>query len=72
MCNIRLIGVEVVWMLGLLRVCECNCCCSLQAADEFDTTIPGPWMTKWEIVHVNRHVEALEDEEVHPAVITVG
>ena len=23
--------------------------------DEFDTTIHGPWMKRWEIVHHNRH-----------------
>ncbi|KAK3595964.1 hypothetical protein CHS0354_032478 [Potamilus streckersoni] len=27
---------------------------------EFDTTIQGPWMKKWEIVHVNRHVEKMD------------
>ncbi|OWF47739.1 uncharacterized protein LOC110454003 [Mizuhopecten yessoensis] len=26
--------------------------------DEFDTTVPGPWMKKWEIVHVNHHVDS--------------
>ena len=25
--------------------------------EEFDTTIQGPWMKKWEIVHVNKHVD---------------
>ena len=31
-----------------------------QAEDEdFDTTIQGPWMKKWEIVHVNQHVAKL-------------
>ncbi|KAL5022720.1 hypothetical protein ScPMuIL_001875 [Solemya velum] len=30
--------------------------------DEFDTTVQGPWMTKWRIVHVNRHVEKLRAE----------
>ncbi|KAL3873369.1 hypothetical protein ACJMK2_036498 [Sinanodonta woodiana] len=30
---------------------------------EFDTTIPGPWMKKWKIVHVNRHVQKMEDDE---------
>ncbi|KAH3859334.1 uncharacterized protein LOC127871842 isoform X2 [Dreissena polymorpha] len=28
--------------------------------DAFDTTIQGPWMKKWEIVHVNRHVEKFD------------
>ena len=27
--------------------------------DEFDTTVHGPWMTRWEITHHNRHTEAL-------------
>ncbi|OWF37080.1 hypothetical protein KP79_PYT09770 [Mizuhopecten yessoensis] len=29
--------------------------------DDFDTTIQGPWMKKWEIVHVNRHVESYKE-----------
>lgn len=28
--------------------------------DDFDTTIQGPWMKKWEIVHVNQHVSKLD------------
>ena len=28
-------------------------------ADEFDTTISGPWMTAWPITHHNRHTRAL-------------
>ncbi|XP_060071963.1 uncharacterized protein LOC132551834 [Ylistrum balloti] len=32
--------------------------------DEFDTTIQGPWMKKWEIVHVNRHVESYREDRV--------
>ena len=28
--------------------------------NEFDTTIQGPWMRQWEIVHVNRHTDAFE------------
>ena len=27
--------------------------------DEFDTTIHGPWMTRWEITNHNKHTEAL-------------
>ena len=27
--------------------------------DEFDTTIHGPWMKRWEIVHHNRHTASL-------------
>lgn len=35
-----------------------------QAEDEeFDTTIQGPWMKKWEIVHVNQHVAKLDREK---------
>jgi hypothetical protein len=26
--------------------------------DEFDTTLHGPWMKRWEIVHHNRHTAA--------------
>lgn len=33
----------------------------LQQDDEFSTTIAGPWMKKWEITHVNRHVQAMLD-----------
>ena len=29
--------------------------------DEFDTTIHGPWMKRWEIVHHNRHTQGLKD-----------
>lgn len=28
--------------------------------EDFDITIQGPWMKKWEIVHVNDHVSKLE------------
>ncbi|KAL4238638.1 hypothetical protein ACF0H5_003345 [Mactra antiquata] len=28
--------------------------------EDFDTTIQGPWMKKWEIVHVNDHVSKLD------------
>ena len=27
--------------------------------DEFDTTISGPWMRRWKIVHHNKHTESL-------------
>lgn len=30
---------------------------------DFDTRVPGPWMKKWEITHVNRHVQLFKDEE---------
>lgn len=30
---------------------------------EFDTTLPGPWMKKWEIVHMNKHtIRHAQDE----------
>ena len=33
------------------------------AEDPFDTIIAGPWMKKWDIVHMNKHVERyLRDE----------
>ena len=41
-----------------------NYCLFQHEIDEFDTTISGPWMKKWEIVHINRHVESLEDEKL--------
>ena len=28
-------------------------------ADEFDTTLHGPWMKRWEIVHHNRHTASM-------------
>lgn len=31
--------------------------------DFFDTTIPGPWMKKWELVHHNRHTKALLEHD---------
>ena len=27
----------------------------------FDTTIAGPWMRNWDLIHHNRHTAALED-----------
>ncbi|XP_069117191.1 uncharacterized protein [Argopecten irradians] len=30
---------------------------------EFDTSIQGPWMKKWEIVHINKHVLKMHSEE---------
>lgn len=29
---------------------------------EFDTTIQGPWMKKWDIVHMNQHTSKLTDD----------
>lgn len=31
-----------------------------QDVDEFDTTIHGPWMLRWEITHPNRHTASLK------------
>jgi hypothetical protein len=31
--------------------------------EEFDTTIQGPWMKKWEIVHMNKHVDRFMEQE---------
>lgn len=30
---------------------------------DFDTRVPGPWMRKWEITHVNKHVELFKEDE---------
>ncbi|ESO90036.1 hypothetical protein LOTGIDRAFT_164337 [Lottia gigantea] len=27
--------------------------------EEFDTTITGPWMKKWDLIHMNRHTEKM-------------
>jgi ectoine hydroxylase-related dioxygenase (phytanoyl-CoA dioxygenase family) len=32
--------------------------------DEFDTTIAGPWMLKWEMTHTNRHTDALKNGDI--------
>ncbi|XP_076450424.1 1-deoxypentalenic acid 11-beta-hydroxylase-like [Babylonia areolata] len=29
--------------------------------DQFETTIQGPWMKKWEMVHTNRHTDKLDE-----------
>lgn len=31
--------------------------------EEFDTTIQGPWMKKWQITHMNAHTDAHERAE---------
>jgi hypothetical protein len=38
---------------------------SVEKVDDFnfDTTIAGPWMLKWEMVHHNRHTDALPKDE---------
>ncbi|KAK7488659.1 hypothetical protein BaRGS_00020112 [Batillaria attramentaria] len=36
----------------------------LEDAGQFDTTIQGPWMKKWEMVHQNRHTATLSDEKL--------
>ncbi|KAK7103955.1 phytanoyl-CoA dioxygenase domain-containing protein 1 homolog [Littorina saxatilis] len=33
-----------------------------EGEDKFDTTIQGPWMKKWEMVHMNRHTAMLSDD----------
>ncbi|KAL5022739.1 hypothetical protein ScPMuIL_001894 [Solemya velum] len=38
-------------------------CVEDKTADEFSTTIQGPWMTKWKIAHVNRHMEGLSRDK---------
>ena len=37
-----------------------------QEADnpKFDTTIQGPWMRKWEMVHMNQHTDSLNNEKL--------
>ncbi|WAR18383.1 hypothetical protein MAR_000221 [Mya arenaria] len=32
-------------------------------SEDFDTTIQGPWMKKWDIVHVNQHVSKLDQNQ---------
>lgn len=32
-------------------------------ASEFDTTIQGPWMKKWELTHINKHVRKHQSTE---------
>ncbi|KAK7104220.1 phytanoyl-CoA dioxygenase domain-containing protein 1-like [Littorina saxatilis] len=31
---------------------------------KFDTTIQGPWMRRWEMVHMNRHTDVLSDDKL--------
>ncbi|XP_076463677.1 phytanoyl-CoA dioxygenase domain-containing protein 1-like [Babylonia areolata] len=38
--------------------------CAEEENPEFDTTIQGPWMRKWELVHMNRHTDALEEDKL--------
>lgn len=33
-----------------------------ESGDEFDTTIAGPWMNRWRIVHHNRHTAQLDPQ----------
>ena len=33
----------------------------VQQVDEFDTTLAGPWMNRWDIVHHNRHTASVTD-----------
>ena len=39
--------------------------CLQTAEEEFDTTIPGPWMKKWELVHTNKHTDAYFAQQTH-------
>ena len=39
--------------------------CVQTVEEEFDTTIPGPWMKKWELVHTNKHTDAYFAEQTH-------
>ena len=32
-----------------------------ESVDEFDTNIHGPWMTRWDIVHHNKHTDTLAE-----------
>ncbi|XP_046567731.1 1-deoxypentalenic acid 11-beta-hydroxylase-like [Haliotis rubra] len=34
--------------------------------DEFDTTMPSPWMEKWEITHANRHTARFLEYKLKP------
>ena len=31
--------------------------------EDFDTTIHGPWMKRWDIVHHNRHTESMKQND---------
>jgi len=33
-----------------------------RVTDEFDTNLSGPWMTRWDIVHHNKHTAALKKD----------
>lgn len=37
-----------------------QCECMQTVEEDFDTSIPGPWMKNWELVHHNRHTKAME------------
>ena len=50
------VSLCVKWIINL---------CPQEADDpKFDTTIQGPWMRKWEMVHMNRHTDALTDDKL--------
>lgn len=34
-----------------------------EAGDEFDTTLSGPWMHRWELTNHNRHTATLQDAD---------
>jgi len=57
--QLRRVPKHFFWFLSpsyMLSLC--------QDVDEFDTTIPGPWMMKWEIINENRHTVALPADSV--------
>lgn len=60
MCNIPK-ELQLPWFYSQLNLFWIQ-----EEIDEFDTTIQGPWMKKWEIVHVNRHVERHREMEDNP------
>lgn len=37
---------------------------SQQSQADFDTTISGPWMKQWEIVHHNKHTRAMDSQNI--------
>ena len=44
---------------GVLERAKLNENCTDLADEEFDTTLHGPWMKRWEITHHNRHTQAM-------------
>ncbi|XP_013396291.1 uncharacterized protein LOC106163289 [Lingula anatina] len=56
-------NVQIDWdtFLGLNRTKEQHKSVGKEM-DDFDTTIVGPWMKKWKIVHHNRHTKNISEE----------